>query len=49
MVEGIDRYFVVNVDEKTNNDIRFMKINDEFNIIYSEETNYNLVIEMNKK
>lgn len=49
MVEGIDRYFVVNVDEKTNNDIRFMQVNQEFSITYSEETNYNLVTKMSKK
>ncbi len=49
MVEGIDRYFVVNVDDKTNNDIRFMKVQEEFDIVYCEDVNYNLVLEMNKK
>ena len=49
LVSGIDRYFVVNVDDKTSNDIRFMKVNDEFEIVYIEETNYNLVVGMNKK
>lgn len=49
LVSGIDRYFVVNIDEKTSNDIRFMKENQEFEIVYTEETNYNLVVNMKKK
>ena len=48
MLEGIDRYFVVDVNEKTANEIRFMQVNDEFEISYSEEANYNLVLSMEK-
>ena len=48
MLEGIDRYFVVDVNEKTANEIRFMQVNDEFELTYSEEANYNLVISMEK-
>ena len=41
-------YFVVDVDEITANEIRFMQVNDEFELTYSEEANYNLVISMEK-